>query len=141
MSVAKYRLHSMPSAQCHVVIQHDDEKTVVELVSYSTYVLRIVEEKDTITLLCSGVYSTTTARHINRFTREFFGTSLYYDCKDSLKGEKFVKLFGQFYSVVFCKKPGDENYDKYIDTFERTIYNYEYDDFGYGAVKKYYGSY
>lgn len=141
MSVEKYRLHSMPSAQCHVVIQHDGKKTVVELISYSTYVLRIVEENDTITLLCSGTYSNTTARHINRFTNEFFGKSLYFECKDSLKSENFVKLFNQYYSVVFCKNPDDENFDEYIYRFERTIYNYEHDDFGYGRVKKYYGSY
>ena len=40
---------------------------------------------------CSGTYSQTTRRHINRFTKEFTGENMYYSCRDAVnRGDVFV---------------------------------------------------
>lgn len=82
----QYRLLSMPRAQCRVYIKRfDDESVSVELVSYETSVLLVNYHPDSgAALYCSGTYSVTTARHINRFTRELFGDSKYHECKSAL---------------------------------------------------------
>ena len=142
MSVEKYRLHSMPSAQCHIIIQHDTTKTVVELISYDTSVLRAVYENDSFQLYCSGTYSHTTARHINRFTTEFFGDNLYHQCADAVRGHVSpVAFFNQPYYTVYNIHTLYTCYDYVYDTFFKTIYNYENDAFGIGQVKKYKGHY
>lgn len=83
MTSNRYRLESMPRAQCHVSIQRRSLKDVEAcLISYETLVLVAQGTPDGgVRLLCSGTYSTTTARHINRFTKEFFGRNLYHSCK------------------------------------------------------------
>ena len=143
----RFRLHSMPSAQCYVAIQHDSvsDRTIVELTSYSTLVLSAILDSDkSLRLLCSGTYSTTTARHINRFTTEFFGENLYHYCKrvvnspDCFANERIA--FGMFYTV-FKDIPGDSKYYKHTQNFNRAIECYENDSFGYGAVKPYRGHY
>lgn len=85
-----FRMVSMPSAQCHVDITvnyHTNAIERVSLVSYATEVLRLVPDADGLhyNLWCSGTYSATTARHINRFTTEFCGTNMYFECKNALK--------------------------------------------------------
>ena len=81
----KYRLNSMRYAQCHVVITNDlnCDSVSIELISYSTSVCKIILTRSAFEkhaeLYASGTYSTSTARHINRFTREFCGSNMYHD--------------------------------------------------------------
>lgn len=84
----KYRLQSMQSAQCHVVIDINDETGHLErvgLVSYNTLVCEIFVGRP-YRLACYGTYSVTTAKHINRFTTDFCGENLYYECKKLVQG-------------------------------------------------------
>ena len=88
MEKKDYRLSSMPSAMCHVVIKRygetcEEQVISVELWSYYTHVLTIDYHADdqSFELHASGTYSRTTARHINRFTREFLGEDLYHEIK------------------------------------------------------------
>ena len=87
-SAKQYRLLSMPHAQCRVYIKrYEDGSVSVELVSYitSTLIIHYNPRLDTkAALYCSGTYSVTTARHINRFTREFCGDNKYHECKSAL---------------------------------------------------------
>ncbi len=132
----QFRMHSMPSAQCHVNITHTEDGAEVELVSYNTSVCVIHESSYGIILYCSGTYSNTTARHINRFTAEFLGSSRYFDCKSALSnGTKSVAYPG--FVVVNDYDIYSKEYDKFCDTINR----YENDSFGVGRVRKYYGSY
>lgn len=82
----QYRLMSMPNAQCRVYIKRFDDGSVsVELISYDTSVCLVnYNPVNGAELLCSGTYSVTTARHINRFTREFCGENKYHECKSAL---------------------------------------------------------
>lgn len=77
----RFRMHTMPKAQCHVHIFMCDDGIQVDLISYSTLVCRARLIGSKLTLECTGVYTRTTSRHINRFTTEFFGKNLYYTCK------------------------------------------------------------
>lgn len=84
----KYKLKSMPSAQTHVEIERalmDGHLVNIWLVSYKTPVLciNLNDETGEITLgvCCRVDYSRTTARHVNRFTTEFFGENLYHQLK------------------------------------------------------------
>lgn len=101
--IKRFRLDSMPNAQCHVIIEYSEQGiNRIGLVSYETNVIEIsilnserAKERFHFAGLvhcypgngswsyncCDWVYSPTTARHINRFTREFFGESLYYQVK------------------------------------------------------------
>ena len=85
--IRKYRLNSMRYAQCHVAITNDMncDSVSIELISYSTSVCKIILSRSSVgkiaELYASGTYSATTARHINRFTREFCGVNLYHDVK------------------------------------------------------------
>ncbi len=132
----QYRMHSMPYAQCHVNITHDGDGAEVELVSYNTRVCIIRENDNGITLYCSGTYSATTARHINRFTSEFLGRSHYYDCKKGIEADMESASYPGFLWVVNYDFDTPQ-YDKFCDTIDR----YENDSFGVGTVRKYYGSY
>lgn len=87
-TVKRYKLRSMPSAMCHVTIQTDDLGAEITLRSYYTDVLNISVDSDhsSVTLFATGTYSVTTARHINRFTNEFFGINLYHEIKRELDG-------------------------------------------------------
>jgi len=85
----KYRLNSMKYAQCHVVITNDEncDHVSIELISYWTSVCKIILTRSTTEkhaeLYASGTYSVTTARHINRFTKEFCGENLYHIVRDA----------------------------------------------------------
>lgn len=85
MEKKDFRLSSMPSAMCHVTIKRfgetcEEQSISVELWSYYTHVLTIYYHADdqSLELHASGVYSRTTAKHINRFTTEFLGENLYH---------------------------------------------------------------
>ena len=100
ISSRQYRLLSMPHAQCRVYIKRfDDGGVSVELVSYETSVLIINSNPSVGTALyCSGTYTATTARHINRFTREFCGDNKYHQCKSALSD--IDKHFGPGWCLV-----------------------------------------
>lgn len=91
ISAKQYRMLSMPHAQCRVYIKRFDDNSVsVELVSYVTSVLIIESNPGAGTALyCSGTYSATTARHINRFTREFCGENKYHECKSAMSDTSY----------------------------------------------------
>lgn len=99
ITAKQYRLLSMPHAQCRVYIKRfDDDSVSVELVSYDTSVLIINSNPSVGTALyCSGTYSVTTSRHINRFTREFCGESEYHVCKSALHNPDKLFAFGWYY--------------------------------------------
>lgn len=83
--IKRYRLKSMPYAQASVGIEEVDGELIdVHLFSYDTRVVTIDLKTRPATLYCTGTYSMTTARHINRFTREFCGRNLYYECKEAV---------------------------------------------------------
>ena len=100
MEKKDYRLASMPYAMCHVVIKRSgescEEQTIsVELWSYYTHVLTIDyhAESQRFELRASGTYSVSTAKHINRFTREFLGENLYHAVKSAcLKSDEEFPL-------------------------------------------------
>ena len=75
----------MPYAQASVDIEETDgEYMAVYLYSYKTLVAVIDLVRRPATMYCTGTYSRTTARHINRFTTEFCGRNLYYECKEAV---------------------------------------------------------
>lgn len=84
MTITNYRLRSMPYAQCHVEFYTDGTfLKEVRLVSYTTTILSVkyngsdaeVEVVHPVDCSC------TTARHVNRFTTELFGTNKYFVLK------------------------------------------------------------
>lgn len=91
MTTMNYRLRSMPSAQAHVEFVHDNcnELVSIRLVSYRTPILEIdrVEKDDedvwVTNVVFNPAYSSTTARHVNRFTSELFRRNYYYECKEA----------------------------------------------------------
>lgn len=98
-SAKQYRLMSMPYAQCRVSMKRfDDGGVSLELVSYDTSVLFLNYNPEVgAALYCSGTYSTTTSRHINRFTREFCGENKYHECKSALHNPDKLFAFGWYY--------------------------------------------
>lgn len=91
MTTMKYHLRSMPSAQTHIEFVHDNHNALVciKLFSYRTPILEIdCVEKDgeyvwVTNVVFDPAYSRTTARHVNRFTQELFGSNYYFECKDA----------------------------------------------------------
>ena len=76
--VRLYHLESMPYSSSTVVLVADEHGKLahVRLVSYRTIVVDIDLTDNTVA--CFGTYSATTARHISKFTQEFFGVSKYH---------------------------------------------------------------
>lgn len=84
----RYRLNTMPYAQAHVFFdEQDGELIAIDLYSYETRVCSIDLLQRPVALYCTGTYSMTTARHINRFTTEFCGRNLYHECKEAVDPE------------------------------------------------------
>ena len=69
------RLKLMPAAQAGIITEEDG---TVKLISYATCVAAVDGEG---WLTCSGTYSASTRRHINRFMQEFNTPCGYYDAK------------------------------------------------------------
>lgn len=132
MNNTEYRLRSMPYAQCRVRIA--DNHDSCDLISYSTSVcfLKVVSVStgEALRLYCSGTYSCTTARHINRFTREFCGRNLYHECKAAINHNQESPMYPGWYYVADFKKNSME-WKQYI----AAMVSYEL----YG--KRYYGTY
>ena len=101
MTIKKYHLQSMPAAQCHVELSFDDSGLFksVSLVSYSTKILTL---DYTVYIRCTVNYpvdcSRTTARHVNRFTTEFFGCNLYHELKKLAPGSS--ECYDAFYTCM-----------------------------------------
>lgn len=117
----RFRMHTMPKAQCHVHILICEDGMQVDLISYSTLVCRARLIDDRLTLECTGTYSVTTSRHINRFTTELFGRSLYFECKKSTEKD-----------FAYVTNDPDE-----INHFEQVVYNYINNTFYDWNVVKY----
>ncbi len=84
MIIEKYYLRSMPFAQCHVEFYCDDGiLKEVRLVSYASTILSVKYHGSDvdITVMYPVDCSTTTARHVNRFTTELLGTNMYHALK------------------------------------------------------------
>ena len=137
MRVERYRMHSMPHAQCHIRIERLKDSVSVELVSYNTSVCRIEEDGNDLTLYCSGTYSQTTAKHINRFTAEFLGRSHYHECKEALNKHDENGTRRGFYIPVVHYYETQFPYNRFWSQIEA----YENNSFFDWNVKKYYGSY
>lgn len=101
-----FRLDSMPSAQCHIRISRDKYGIVdeIDLISYSTLVCVLKRDIGNVfNLWCTGTYSTTTSRHINRFTTEFCGNNYYYKCRDAIKADNLCRAdFGYYVADIPC---------------------------------------
>ena len=122
----KYRLQSMKSAQCHVVFDINDDTGTLErvaLISYNTLVCEITVGRP-YHLYCYGTYSVTTAKHINRFTTEFCGFNMYYECK---------KLCTQKYN--YMPLTAEQGLTCY-----KQVFRYWNDEF-ITPVRKYFGKY
>lgn len=131
-----FRLHSMPHARCHILISHDSDGVEVDLISYKTWVCALRYDEFGLNLYCSGRYSNTTARHINRFTREFLKRSYYFECKDALIKDVGSARFPGFVPVVSFTESSPE-----YNQFHKQIERYEYNDFFDWNVKRYNGWY
>ena len=84
MEIKSYRLRSMPYAQCHVEFYTDGIfLKEVRLVSYTTTILSVKYNGSDaeVEVVYPVDCSCTTARHVNRFTMELFGTSKYFALK------------------------------------------------------------
>ena len=82
------RLKKMPYAQARVTI---DEKQI-KLVSYVTEVIIIDKETGWVTV--TGLYSTTTRRHISAFVKEYFPAGYdYYTVKDMYNKNYYFNIF------------------------------------------------
>lgn len=89
MKIESYHLRSMPYAQCHVEFYTDGLfVNEVRLVSYTTTILSVkyngsdAEVEVVHPVDCSH----TTARHVNRFTMELFGSNKYFALKELYVG-------------------------------------------------------
>lgn len=95
MKIESYNMRSMPSAQTHVEFVYNECNSLIaiRLYSYCTCILETVRtEKGGIyhwvtNVVFNPAYSRTTARHVNRFTRELFGCNYYFECKEAWANE------------------------------------------------------
>ena len=85
--VKRFHLMSMPSAQTHVeFVLYDGEIQGIWFYSYRTLELLIHKDESGkwVCKVCAYAgYSRTTMRHYNRFTNEFFGENMYFECKNA----------------------------------------------------------
>jgi hypothetical protein len=113
--VKKFHLMSMPSAQTHVeFLLNDGEIQAICFFSYSTLELLIHKNESGrwVCKVCAyAAYSTTTARHYNRFTNEFFGNNLYFECKAADIGSNL--------NVVISQHDVESFYNHYVSSGKR----------------------
>ena len=99
MQVKKFHLMSMPSAQAHVeFVLEDGEIQGIWFCSYSTLELLIHKDESGrwVCKVCAYAgYSRTTARHYNRFTNEFCGQNMYFECKNTDIGRNLDAVITQ----------------------------------------------
>ena len=139
----KYRLNSMPGANCHVVFEHDSDcdHVTITLVSWDEPVVRLflsrTGNRASAELWARGTYgipygkrpySSSTSRHINRFTTEFCGASMYHIIKSAVES----KYHGnQWISIE------DIDHAHALSTAVKYFNN----SFAFGNVKKFTGRY
>lgn len=115
MKIESYRLRSMPSAQCHVEFYTDGcYLKEVRLVSYTTTVLSVKyhgTDAD-VEVMYPVNCSHTTARHVNRFTTELFGTNEYYALKKLGEGGMM-----RFEGMAVCISDLHNKYRNYGNCF------------------------
>ena len=98
---AHKRLEYLPHGSAHIeftIIENEDGNPYIlgtSLISYDTYVASVdiyldKEEDYTIVYYCSGTYSQTTRKHINRFSKEVTPWLSYYDYKAMAESETGV---------------------------------------------------
>ena len=123
MEVNDYRLNDAKGSMCHVVIKRftdsgEDGSITVELWSYYTNVMRITYTvpDECYTAFARGTFSTSTGRHINRFTNEFLGDNLYFHVKDACG-----KDCGRLKCVLSVGKTNNAKAKQY---FTRALANY-----------------
>ena len=105
LMVDRYRLDTMPHAQCHVCICRDKYGCVheIDLISYETLVCVLTRDiGNMFNLWCTGTYSPTTRRHINRFTTEFCGQNYYPECRDAIGKNLYDADYGYFVTDIPC---------------------------------------
>lgn len=101
-----YKMNTMPSAHCYVSVNGNR----ISLWSYNTMIIELVDNTTEFELTCTGVYSPTTARHINRFLSELDCGINYYFCKDVSRNEN------QTVTIVFLD--GDNPVRKLINWYK-----------------------
>lgn len=138
--VNRYRLASMPSAQCHIEITMVGERiNSISLISYETFVVgvqildrsKMPETNPYYALVvaqpgngsdsyncCDWTYSPTTARHINRFSREFFGENKYHQIKHIAGKYKLIYIYQDEWQNIIARakwyiENGKRYYGKY----------------------------
>lgn len=108
--VKKFHLMSMPSAQTHVeFVLEDGEIQGIWFYSYRTLELLIHKDESGkwVCKVCGYAgYSSTTARHFNRFTNEFFGQNMYFECKNADIGSNL--------DVAISKRDVTNFYNHYV---------------------------
>ena len=85
------KLKFMPYAQAHIVRQPN----AIVLVSYSTAVAAIIGGQ----LVCNGLYSATTCKHIGAFCKQF-GTNYHIAKKCYQEGLQYDIVTGEFSPVL-----------------------------------------
>lgn len=80
------KLTHCPNGQAGVRI---DENGGVQLISYTTIVIDIDPHG---WLVCHGTYSTTTARHIRAFCKEYAPKLSYHNCKDAYLNKYTINI-------------------------------------------------
>ena len=96
---------SMPSAQTHVeFLLNDGEIQAIWFFSYRTLELLIHKNESGkwVCKVCAyAAHSRTTARHYNRFTNEFFGQNMYFECKNTDIGRNLDVVISQHHVEGF----------------------------------------
>ena len=93
MKSYNYHMISMPASNCHVEFIVDDISCLrnIRLWSYATLMLDVTVAPSSFDAISIDVKhyvgcSSTTARHVNRFTSELTGSNLYFQLKDTEVG-------------------------------------------------------
>lgn len=81
------RLKLMPAAQAGII---QDSDGTIKLISYATCVAAVDAEG---WLSCSGTFSSSTRRHINRFLKEFDTPCGYYDAKRCYEKDEAINIY------------------------------------------------
>ena len=80
------KLSHCPNGQAGVCI---DEHGGIALISYTTTVIEIDPQG---WLVCHGTYSTTTAKHIRAFCKEYAPNLTYQDCKNAYLSKVAINI-------------------------------------------------
>lgn len=80
--IKNLKAHPYANARVKIYNHTDYGQDTIILQSYDTDVIFVVPQSDcSYSIVCTGLYSNTTRRHISSFCREYFGFIDYYDIK------------------------------------------------------------